>query len=431
MNTHRMIAAVLVAFSIAAPAVPQERDDPLFPEGVLQRTALIEEVLERNPDLRVARNALRAALEQITQARSLEDPRAAVAVAPLTLDAARPGAEFELSQTIPWPGRLAARTSMATAGAEMRRAELDDVRVELALRASMLFDRWYYVHRAFDLNLHHREIVAVMKLSAESRYIVGAASQQDPLQAEVRLTRLIREAVDLETQRRTIRYAINALLHRSPTAAIPPPPEVLPIPPVPSDAREALREAVVEGQPMIEAARAKVREAEAGLRLAELEKRPDLMAMATFSSMWMDRDERVMVGVGFRLPVRRQRIEAGIRQARERLEGARASLDSREDQALFRLEEALEEARAAIEVIRLHEDQLIPASRDQTEAAQAGFTTGRNSFLAVIQAEANLEEVLLAYHRALTDVWGAVARVEAALGITPFAGEEMTDEYAE
>jgi outer membrane protein, heavy metal efflux system len=57
-----------------------------------------------------------------------------------------------------------------------------------------------------------------MRLSAESQYIVGVASQQDPLQAEVRLTRLGREAVALEARRRTIRYVINALLHRSPIA---------------------------------------------------------------------------------------------------------------------------------------------------------------------------------------------------------------------
>jgi outer membrane protein, heavy metal efflux system len=430
MSPHRMFAAVLVAVSIAAPAAPQVTSEPVFPEGVLQRTTLIEKILERNSDVKVARSALRAALEQIPQARSLEDPRVAVAVAPLTLDAARPGAELEVSQTIPWPGRRDARTAMATAGAEMQRAGLDDVRVELALRASLLFDRWYLVHRALELNLHHREIVAQAKLSAESQYIVGVASQQDPLQAEVRLTRLTSQVIELETQRRATRYAINALLHRPPTALIPPPPELLPLPPLPDSPRDTLRMAALEGQPAVEAARARVREAEAGVRLAELEKRPDLMAMATFSSMWMDRDERVMVGVGVRLPVRRERIEAGIRQAREQLEGARATVDSREAQALFRLEEAYEEARAAVQVIALHTDHLIPASRDQAEAAQTGFSAGRNSFLALIQAEANLEDVVLAYHGALADAWGAAARVEAALGMPPFVGEESIDEYA-
>lgn len=428
MSPQRMFAAVLVAVSIAAPAAPQVPDEPVFPEGVLHRTELIEKILERNPDVRVARSALHAALEQIPQARSLEDPRVAVAVAPLTLDAARPGAELELSQTIPWPGRRDARTAMATAGAEMQRAELDEVRIELALRGSMLFDRWYLIHRALELNLHHREVVAKAKISAESQYIVGAASQQDPLQAEVRLTSLTSQVIELDTRRRAIRYAINALLHRPPTALIPPPPELLPLPPLPDSPRETQRAAAIEGQPMVEAARARVREAEAGLRLAELEKRPDLMAMATFSSMWMDRDERVMVGVGVRLPVRRERIEAAIRQAREQLDGARAAVESRETQALFRLEEAFEEARAAVQVVELHADRLIPASRDQAEAAEAGFTTGRNSFLALIQAEANLEEVVLAYHAALADAWDAVARVEAALGVIPFVGEENIDE---
>ncbi|MBW3672138.1 MAG: TolC family protein, partial [Acidobacteria bacterium] len=413
---------------IAAMSLPLGASEvPENSTETLRREALVDEVLQRNPTIAEADAAIRAAAARLEVAGSLDDPRLSASIAPLTLDNSRIGATVELSQEIPWPGRLGAREDQARAMIAMQTADLERIQIELALRASVLYDRWYLIHRAVELNEHHRRLADQLKSSAESQYIAGTAAQQDPLQAEVRVTRLLRESIDLEAERRVIRAAINALLHRAPATPVPPPVDDLPPPELLSAEAVEQLEPMTE-QPLLNLRRALIQEAEADVRLAELETRPDLMAMTQLNSMWMDSDERFMVGVGLRLPVRRSRIEASIRAARAELESRQAALASAEDEVAFEIQEALYVLVSHLETLSMYTDLLIPASRDQTDAAQTGFITGRNSFLAVLDAESNLQEVLVGYHQTLSAAWTAAARVRAAAGEVPFTTMEVDHE---
>lgn len=421
MKIIRLWAVALCITALSSSLIADQA--PVDSTGSLVREALIEEVLRNNPGVAEASAGIRAARARLDLAGSLEDPRLSASVAPLTLDNSSIGASLSVSQEIPWKGRLGAREDRARAMVSMQSAELDEVRIELALEASMLYDRWYFVHRALELNEHHRRLVEQMKSSAESQYVVGQASQQDPLQAEVRITRLLREETDLEANRRVIAAAINALLHRPPASPVPPPIASLSAPaPLSADVLEPHDE-----QPLLARRRAAIDEAAAGLRLARLETRPDLMAMTELSSMFMG-DHRFMVGVGFRLPVRRSRIEASIRAARAELEAREAALAGATDDVAFEIQEAIFELDSHLETLELYRDLLIPASQDQTDAAQAGFSTGRNSFLAVLDAENNLQEVLLGYHQTLSAAWSAAARARAAAGEIPFSDTEHNHE---
>ena len=70
-------------------------------------------------------------------------------------------------------------------------------------------------------------------------------------------------------------------------------------------------------------------------------------------------------------------------------------------------------------MLRLYASRLLPPARDQVEAARSGFETGRNSFLALIEAERNLRTIHLGYEQALADVSRRTAELERALGRIP------------
>ena len=70
-------------------------------------------------------------------------------------------------------------------------------------------------------------------------------------------------------------------------------------------------------------------------------------------------------------------------------------------------------------VVRLFRDRLLPAARDQVDAARSGFETGRNSFLALIDAERNLRNVELGYEETLADLGRRRAELDRALGRIP------------
>lgn len=411
----RKVLLLLICL-IAVPTAAAQTREVSFGEE-LGRGELIREVLANNPALDAATARVGAAAHDADETAFYDDPVLSAGVAPLSLGDGSIGARVQVGQRIPWPGRLALRTDRALTSRDIAEWSETDVAIDLALQASVLFDRWYLVHRALELNAHHYAQAEQLKASAEAQYVSGGASQQDPLQAEVRMSRLERERIALQTDSRRIRARINALLHREPSSELSPPPGELPLPAMPHAKRSE-----TERNPDRGRALALVEARSFDVKLAELESRPDIDAMAEYSSMMPDHDNRFVVGIRVMLPVRKGRLAAVRAAEKARLDAAKADFESVTDEINFEIENARLELEAALETIEIFESQLVPASNDQVDAARIAFTTGRSPFFILIDAEKNLEEAVLGYHEAVVEAWNAAARLEALHGDVPFVG---------
>ncbi len=411
----------VVTLSLACTAWAQnnpESADPFEGEASLGRAELIRTVLERNPRLEMARAAWQAALERVPQVSSLDDPRLSTMIAPLTIDNARIGSTLQASQMIPFPGKLKLRGEIARAEAAASAADLEAVRLELATMTSMLYDEWFVSARSLEINAHHRALLSDFKQSAEAQYVVGRAAQQDPLQAEVQIARLARAEMSLESQRDTLRAQINALLHRDPDAALPPPPAQLDLPPTPATTSHALQQSALLNRPSLLAAEARIRGGEASVKEASLDIYPDFELMAQYSSMFMG-EHQYMAGIGITLPVHRESKRAAVREAEARLQVEESRRQAEIDQVRSEVDQAWRQIRKDRQIIGIYDDHLVPAARDQVEAARSGFETGANSFVALIDAENNLREVSLDREIALADLYTHRAQLDRAVGVLP------------
>ncbi len=389
----------------------------------LNRDALIAAVLARNPNLEAARQAWRSGLERVPQVTALEDPRLSYGVAPLSAfsSEARFGQKLEVGQRIPFPGTLRLRGEQARAQAEASRAQLESLHLELALAASLLFDDYYLVARALDVNAEHVRLLEDFQRIATVRYAAGLVSQNAPLQAEVELARLVHRVVVLETDRVVVRARLNALLHRRPAARLPPPPQELqpptadPLEELGVQGSERLQELALASRPELAAAAADVEAGQATVGLAKLERFPSFAATSSYNSMWRTPEHRWTVGISIHLPIQRRRIAAGVTEAEARLAAAHARRQAVEDEIRAEVHKALEWAREARHVITLYQSRLLPAARDQVRSARTSFETGRDSFLALIEAEKNLRSVELGYEEALTDHHRRLAQLRRAV----------------
>src|SRR5207244_11764675 len=121
-----ILTATAVVIPGAGPARAQSTA-PVAGDSGLQ--SLVAEALDRNPTVAQRQAAVRAATFRIRPAGSLPDPMLSVGVMDLLL----PHFEFnrsdftevdvELSQEIPWPGSLGARSGVVRAAAAGARAE--------------------------------------------------------------------------------------------------------------------------------------------------------------------------------------------------------------------------------------------------------------------------------------------------------------------
>lgn len=389
----------------------------------LDRAALVEAVLARNPDVESARQGWRAALAEFPQATALDDPMVSYGIAPLSLSGdMRVGQRVELSQKLPWPGKRRLAGEVALAEAEAAKGELEEVRLELALMASNLYDDLYVAARAIEINQQHQELVGQFKKAAEAQYVAGRASQQDPLQAEVELAHLEHDRILLQAEQAAIAAQLNGLLQRDPSAPLPAPPAVEAAPAVPVETSRVLADEAVGSRPELRVRTARVRGARAEIDAARRESYPDVELMGSYDSMWDMPEHRWMVGLAVEIPLQRGRRRAAVEKAEALSARAGSEVAKARNQIRVEVERAALRAREAAHVVQVVEERLVPAARDQVSAARAGFVAGKNEFSALIAAENNLRRVELELHHARADLSRRIAALDRAVGRVPGLG---------
>lgn len=428
MSSAVPFRSLWVVLAVALPAwaqVPSVRaalEDPLS-AAVLDRGAVIREALARNPSVGAARAAVREAQGRVSQATALDDPQLSYGVAPASLfdSAVNDGHVVRIEQRLPFPGKRGLAGEEATADVKAGGAELEQTRLDLALEANRLYDAWFAVHRAIEINAQHLDLLRAFKQSAEAEYTTGRASQQDPLQAEVELTHVEHLDVTLGADRDVLRAQLNALLHRPPGAPLPPPPSELALPEETATDATPLFDAAVRQRPELAAVRARVGGAQAALALAHRQALPDFTVMGEYNSMWMDPAHRWMVGVGINVPLPWDRRAGQAEEASARGERLQFEEQRMLDQVRTEVETARLRLDEAVHVVRLYRTRLVPAAEDEVTAARAGFVVGRNPFNTLIDAERNLRSVQLAYAQSLADADVRRAELDRALGQSPDA----------
>jgi outer membrane protein TolC len=417
---HRELARSFDAATPGAAQSPAE-DDAFASASSLERERLVAEVLRRNPSLAAARHAWRAALERYPQETSLEDPMLGAGVAPRSFgsSAVDDGFRLDLSQRLPFPGKLSLRGEVALAEAEAAADDFEGVRLRLAELASRLFDDSYLSARAAEINAAHVALLESLRRAAVARYEAGEGSQQDPLQAEVEHAHALHDAERLRTKQRLNASRINVLLHRAPGAPLPPPPARLARPAQGDPDEATLVARALRERPDLRAAAARERGQEAAVALARREFMPDVTVTGAYDRIWQEKELQPFVGLSLELPIRIDRRRAALAEARARHAAAASERAALEDEARFEVEAGIARLEEAHHVLELLESRLLPAARDRAAAARTGFETGRSGFDLWIEAERELRDAQLDRETALADASRRQAELLRAIGASP------------
>ncbi len=413
-----LVAPDLVASPEREDAVALDRAD------ALDRVVLVCAVLERNPDLAAAEEALAAARAASRRPVAAGATRVGFAIAPVSIGRDVPfGFIVDVEQSVRLGQRRLER-EVATTGAEAYSHRRDGVRNELALAATSLYDDHFEIARALETNAEHHALVTDLVETATRRFASGLVSAQDPLQAELELARIEQERVELEAERAITAARVNRLLHRAPETPLPPPPARLdPLEREPSAGD--LRKEALAARPELRAAGV---EADARTRSVQLARRrfaPELSAMASYNSMWADVEHRFMLGVGLMVPLQVGALRAGVGEARAEARRAQRVVDAERDRVAAEVEEARARVSAAERILKLQRERLIPTARDRVEAARIGYESNANDIDALIDAERELRSVELEAQRAFADLDRRRAELDWAVGRVPCAKAEV------
>src|SRR3989449_4910463 len=277
-----ILAASALVMAGASRALGQGPSAPVAGDSVLQ--SLVAEALARNPTVAQRQAALRAATLRIRPAGSLPDPMLTVGVMDLVLphfdfnQSDFTEADVELSQEIPWPGSLGARSGVMRAAAAAARAEEGTVRREVTTTMAVAYYRLGYAVTALGTLRHQRELLEAAVQLSTTRYATRAAPPSDPLQAKLPRHRLRSEEFSLESERVAAPAAVNALRNRAPGDSV----TVLSIDPsalraggAPQPPADSLVPLALATHPRLAARRAAVDAATRSIQVERLGARPD------------------------------------------------------------------------------------------------------------------------------------------------------------
>src|SRR2546425_6560494 len=387
-----MLTALALAMAGASPARAQD--------SLLQ--SLVAEALARNPTLAQRQAAIRAATLRIRPAGTLPDPRLSLGV----MDLQMPHFEFnkgeftevdaELSQEIPWPGTLGARSGVVRAAAAGARAEEAAARRQLTTAMAVAYYRLEYTVTALETLRHQRELLEAAVQLSTTRYATGAAPQSDPLQAKLARDRLRSEEFALESERVAALAAVNALRNRAPEDTV----TVTPIDPAavragvtsgpPADSLVAL---ALSAHPRLTARRAAIDAATRTIQVERLGARPDFTLgvryglRPAFGGIY-NQPDFFSVFVGLRLPIWAWRKQNRLADAaRADSTGAAAELRDTELQLSREVAEARARVQAAQQRLVLLVDGVLPNARGAGESVLRSYQVGRAEVLTLLSVE--------------------------------------------
>ena len=411
--------------SVRSPrAAEPESANPFNGVATLERRALVAAVLERNPTIEAAHAAWQAAEARPAQAGALDDPMLTYSIAPASVGADVPfGQVIDFSQRIPFPGKRSLRAAAASDEARAMGDDYESARRDVALMASRLFDEYYVAVRSLEIKDELDRLLDKLKQSAHAGYASGRTAQASLVRIEIEKTHIEHDQIMLASEREVIEGRINALLHRAPSATLPPPPARMDILGTADLDLSSLQEVALH-RAEVAAADARIDAAEATAGLARREYLPDFGAGATYNSMWDDPEHRVMLGVSLNMPLQFGRRSAAVDEAEAELIQRRSERAALADSVAADVEAAHHALLAADHVMDLYDKRLIPSARDSVASARAAFETGNADLDLLLEAEGALRDAQLSYVGAVAERNRRFAELQRTIGEIPGADRE-------
>ena len=409
--------AVLLA-CLAALAVPARAQAP----DTLRLDAVLDAVYADNPTLAAARLDARALARRGDQVGALPDPTASVMVAPYPILTARgtQRSQWRVEQMLPWPGTLGLRRDAVEAAAEAARLSADATALDLARDATRAYADLVRTQEAADVVRAFQARLGAFAEAAAVRYEVGRGPQGAILQVQLERQRLDERLIELDRQRDTAVQMLARVLDRPglTVGRVVTPPAALPD----ADDLDAL---ALDLRPEVAAAQARIDQAEIDVALAERAYYPDLgvgvvytdIAPADAPPTATGRDALGLVA-SVRIPLGRDRLRAGVEEARLRQRAAEVRLEATQTAIQTDFADALSDALRAAEAVALYRDTLLPLSLTTVESALAGYTTGAVDFLAFLDAERARFQIQLGLVDARARLLDASADLARAVGLT-------------
>ncbi|MBW2597962.1 MAG: TolC family protein [Deltaproteobacteria bacterium] len=387
---------------------------------------LIEEGLANNQDIKSMESQVKGLMEEVSFSGSLNDPRIGIGLLNLPTDtfsfSQEPMTQKQLfiAQKIPWFGKLSLRSQQAAMKAIRQEAILKAKRLELARQVATAYYELGFVAGSQKINERLIGMLDQLIRVSETRYATGQGLQQDVLQAQVEMSKLLDEQITLGKKYRTLEDRINALLNRGNFIPVVPP-ENLPYPDFELEKKE-LQTRSLTMNPWLKVKQAEVDQANVEIELAQKDYWPDMDFTVAYGQREEDLNDRDLpdffsASVVINIPLwQKTRQDKKLEATKLSHQAALQSYQNLANSLPHKIDALVSDIRNIRKNYKLITDALIVQAEQWARSSLNAYEVGKVEFSTMINAQIQLLRFELQSENYLFSLYKKRAELEEVLG---------------
>jgi outer membrane protein TolC len=424
-------------------------------QNILDLDGLIQEALENNPEIAALQNQKDALWERPSQVSAWDDPRLTFGVTSLPTD------DFDFNkqdmtqktvsimQQIPFPGITSLRKKAAVEQAKSADSQVEDIKTRIVKEVKKTYFQLYFINEAIKITEANEDLLKKFVEFTQTRYEVGRGLQADILKAQVELSKMQENLIELKQKQATLQAELNRLLNRDPSRALNGTPVI--------ENTEfnftlaELEETALASNPRLLSLKHQVERSEAEHSLAKKMYFPKFTITASYGqrdnrrrvqpfparvtsvdaegkivnnnvtvaplSDDRDRPDFFSFLVGVNIPIWfKSKQNKGVSEAYYWVAQAKSQYESVKNDIYFNLRDMIARITKGKELIELYKDSIIPQADQSLNADMAAYQVGKIDFLTLLSSQITLFKYEIQYRRVMSDYEKDLAGLEEVVG---------------
>ena len=329
--------------------------------------------------------------------------------------------QIGISQTIPFPEKLALREQAATYEAEAANQNVTEVRLQLLSDVKTLWWLIFYLDHVIQVVDNNHTLLQQFVEIARVKYEVGMGLQQDVLTAQLELSKLLDQKIILTGTRRTAVAKLNALLDRPANHVIElPQTVVIKLPVILSE--QQLYQTAQTSRAILEGNRQTINAAQSRLELAKKDYLPDFKVDVAYGNRQNmqagdRRSDLLSAGLTVNVPIFTDRKQdKAVDQRASEVMQEKYALQDQWNNVRSQISQSCSNYQQAKEQFVLYETGIVPQARQTVASMLAAYQVNKVDFLNVIRSQMTLFDYETQYWKAFTEAQQALAGLTAAVG---------------
>lgn len=414
---------ITLIFLLAAPyAWSSEKHHGKFK---LTLESFILEAKQNNPTLGEAENKILIFKEIPEQRRSWKDPVLTLGLINMPVDSfsfrdqAMTQKQFQLTQEIPFPGKMALKEKAAEKDVSIAEWNLKELELKIIRMVKESFYELCFINSAIETTGQNKFLLKQFITIAESKYSVGKGIQLDVLKAQVELSKIMDELIELRQLQANETAKLNILMNRLPQE-----PLAIPHGLSKTDFKfdiQTLQGLAEKNRPFLQGIQSAIHKFRLTKQLAEKEYFPNFQVGFRYSqrqdSPIMEHPDFVSGFIGVTIPIWfATKQKKKVAEEHYRIETAKKSYSVARNDVFLKIQLIVDKEIKGRSLISLIKTGIIPQARQSLESALAAYSVDKIDFLTLIDNQVTLLKWEIKYHRELTDYEQNLAALEHVVG---------------